>query len=171
MHVIVTTDGSRQSLTAARTFKGFADPTKISDVSVIAVIRPLSSVAFADEISDQGTLGGADISFRAEAERAVATVAAEFEGWGPTVHPRLRSGSAAGEILKAAKQLNAGLIVIAAGGRGLAGGVLVGSTAQRVQHYAPCPVLVVRPQPRRTRRRPGTARPPHATPDVQLFQA
>ncbi|CAM3185243.1 universal stress protein [Nocardioides dubius] len=162
MHVLVTTDGSRQSLTAARTFKGFADPTKISDISVIAVIRPLSSVAFADEISDRAELGDADLSFRAEAERAVATVAAEFEGWGPTVHARLRSGSAAGEIIKAAKQLHAGLIVIAAGGRGLGGGVLVGSTAQRVQHYAPCPVLVVRPQPRPNRpRRPRGNRPPN----------
>ncbi|WP_425464534.1 universal stress protein [Nocardioides eburneiflavus] len=27
--------------------------------------------------------------------------------------------------------------------------MLVGSTAQRVQHYAPCPVLVVRPAPRK----------------------
>lgn len=149
MHVIVATDGSRQSLTAARTFKSFADPEKIGDISVIAVIRPLSSVAFADEISSKtAAVTGPEASFRAEATRAVATVASEFEGWGPTVHERLRSGSAANELIKAAKQLNAGLIVLAAGGRGLGAGVLVGSTAQRVQHYAPCAVLVVRPQPR-----------------------
>jgi nucleotide-binding universal stress UspA family protein len=41
---------------------------------------------------------------------------------------------------------------VAAGGRGLSDSVLVGSTAQRVQHYAPCPVLVVRPRPRKARR-------------------
>lgn len=152
MHVIVTTDGSKQSLTAARTFKGFADPTRIDDLSVLAVIRPLSSVAFADEISDWP--GGTDeVSFRAEAQTATATVAAEFEDWGPKVHQRIRSGTAANEIIKAAKQLDSGLIVIASGSRGLAGGVLLGSTAQRVQQYAPCPVLVVRPKPRAPRRK------------------
>lgn len=150
MHVIVATDGSRQSLQAARTFKGFADPDKITDVSVVAVLRPLSSVTFADEISGESSAtAGPERSFRAEAERATATVAAEFDGWGPKVHQRLRSGSPANEIIKAAKQLGAGLVVIAAGGRGLSEAVLMGSTAQRVQHYAPCPVLVVRPQPRR----------------------
>lgn len=150
MHVIVATDGSRQSLQAARTFKGFADPDKVTDVSVVAVLRPLSSVAFADEISGESTqTAGPEQTFRAEAQRATATVAAEFDGWGPKVHQRLRSGSPANEIIKAAKQLGAGLVVIAAGGRGLSEAVLMGSTAQRVQHYAPCPVLVVRPQPRK----------------------
>ena len=83
------------------------------------------------------------------AQGAVDTVAAVFDGWGPKVHKRIRSGSAANEIIKAAKQHDAGLVVVAAGGRGLSDSVLVGSTAQRVQHYAPCPVLVVRPAPRR----------------------
>ena len=78
----------------------------------------------------------------------MATIAAVYDGWGPKVHKRVRSGSAANEIIKAAKQYDAGLVVVAAGGRGLTEGVLMGSTAQRVQHYAPCPVLVVRPAPR-----------------------
>ena len=150
MHVLIATDGSRQSLTAARTFKGFADPAKVTDISVLAVIRPLSSVAFADEITVARS-AGPEASFRSEAESAVAAVASEFDGWGPTVHQRIRSGSPANEIIKAAKQLSTGLIVIAAGSRGLSDVVLVGSTAQRVQNYAPCPVLVVRPQPRAKR--------------------
>jgi len=154
MHVVVATDGSKQSLQAARSFKGFADPDKITDVSVLAVIRPLSSVAFADEISGEPTSpSGPDRSYRAEAERALATVAAEFDGWGPKVHRRIRSGSPANEIIKAARQLEAGLVVVAAGGRGISDAVLVGSTAQRVQSYAPCPVLVVRPKPRPRRRK------------------
>ena len=148
MHVIVATDGSRQSLAAARHLKSFADPTKVTEVSVVAVIRPLASVAFADDLS-QGKLDG---SFREAAQNAVDTIAAVFDGWGPTVHKRIRSGSAANEIIKAAKQYDAGLVVVAAGGRGLSDSVLVGSTAQRVQHYAPCPVLVVRPAPRKPRK-------------------
>ncbi|KQV65030.1 stress protein [Nocardioides sp. Root122] len=148
MHVIVATDGSRQSLAAAKHLKSFADPTKVSDVSVVAVVRPLASVAFADDLSE----GRLDGSFRDAAQSAVDTVAAVFDGWGPKVHKRIRSGSAANEIIKAAKQYDAGLVVVAAGGRGLSDSVLVGSTAQRVQHYAPCPVLVVRPAPRKRRK-------------------
>ena len=72
---------------------------------------------------------------------------------GSKVHTRIRGGSPANELIKAAKQLNAGLIVIAAGGRGLSDTVLMGSTAQRVQHYAPCPVLVVRPAPRQRKKK------------------
>jgi len=76
-----------------------------------------------------------------------------FEGWGPKVHQRLRSGSPANEIVKAARALDAGLVVVASGSRGLNDTVLLGSTAQRVQHSAPCPVLVVRPARRKPRRR------------------
>jgi nucleotide-binding universal stress UspA family protein len=149
MHVIVATDGSRQSLAAAKHLKSFADPTKVTAVSVVAVVRPLASVAFADDISE----GAFDGSFRDAAQSAVDAVAAVFDGWGPKVNKRIRSGSAANEIIKAARQYDAGLVVVAAGGRGLSDSVLVGSTAQRVQHYAPCPVLVVRPAPKPRKRR------------------
>lgn len=150
MHVIVATDGSKQSLAAAKHLKAFADPEKITEISVIAVVRPLAAVAFADELSpvDKQKAAFESGGFRAAAENAVATIAAVFEGWGPKVHKRVRSGSPANEIIKAAGQVDAGLVVVASGGRGLSDIVLVGSTAQRVQHYAPCPVLVVRPAPK-----------------------
>jgi nucleotide-binding universal stress UspA family protein len=145
VHVIVATDGSRQSLAAAKHLKSFADPSRLTEISVVAVIRPLASVAFADDVSGSRLDG----SFRDAAQGAVDTIAAVFDGWGPRVHKRIRSGSAANEIIKAAKQYDAGLVVVAAGGRGLSDSVLVRSTAPRVQHYAPCPVLVVRPAPRK----------------------
>jgi nucleotide-binding universal stress UspA family protein len=147
MHVIVAVDGSRQSLLAARHLKSFADPEKISDVSVVGVISPLASVPFADEISADAE-SRPDRTFREAAGSAIGTVAAEFAGWGPEVHERLLSGSPASEIVKEAKALGAGLVVVASGCRGLSDTVLLGSTAQRVQHSAPCPVLVVRPAPR-----------------------
>lgn len=154
MHVVIATDGSKQSLTAARHLKSFADPKAISDISVVAVVRPLASVAFADDLSpaDRRKADAEAGGFRGAAESAVDTIAAEFEGWGPKVHKKVRSGSPANEIIKVAKGVSAGLVVVAAGGRGVSDVVLVGSTAQRVQHYAPCPVLVVRPAPRRSKR-------------------
>lgn len=159
MHVIVATDGSRQSLAAARHLKSFADPAKITTVSVVAVIRPLAAVAFANDLSprDKPRADLDSLSFREAAKSAVAVVAKEFEGWGPRVQTRIRSGSPATEIIKAAAQYDAGLVVVAAGGRGLSDTILLGSTAQRVQHSAPCPVLVVRPAPRK-RKAPGAPR-------------
>ena len=154
MHVIVATDGSKQSLAAANHLVSFADPTKVTDISVIAVVRPLASVAFADDLSplDKQKADHEAGGFRAAAESAVATIASVFDGWGPTVHQQIRSGSPANEIIKAAGDLGAGLVVVASGGRGLSDIVLLGSTAQRVQHYAPCPVLVVRPAPKGKKR-------------------
>ena len=101
MHVIVATDGSRQSLAAAKHLKSFADPTKVTEISVIAVIRPLASVAFADDTSESKAKWP-EGSFRDAAQSAVDTIAAVFEGWGPKVNKRIRSGSAANEIIKAA---------------------------------------------------------------------
>ncbi|WP_299050737.1 universal stress protein [uncultured Nocardioides sp.] len=145
MHVVVATDGSKQSLAAAKHLMSFADPAKISEISVVGVVSPYASVAFADDIS--GSTG--DRTFREAANDAVATVAAVLDAWGPKVSKKVRSGSPANEIVKAATAAGAGLVVVASGGRGLSETILLGSTAQRVQHSAPCPVLVVRPAKRK----------------------
>ena len=72
-------------------------------------------------------------------------VADELAAWGVArVHRRVLSGSPAAEIVRAATETGADLIVVASGSRGLSDTVLLGSTAQRVQHSAPCPVLVSR---------------------------
>ena len=147
MHVIVATDGSRQSLVAARQFMAFADVAKLEEVQVVAVISPLAAVPFANELGGQ-TDGDDDptrLSFREEAHAATGVVMAELKAWGATaVHRRILSGSPAVEIVKAAKEADADLIVVACGSGGLSETILLGSTAQRVQHSAPCPVLVSR---------------------------
>lgn len=150
MRVIVATDGSKQSLAAARQLMAFADAGKISEVVVVAVLSPLASVPFANELGQPpGKVSEpAEFSFRNEAQAAVGVVAAEFDGWGPKVVKKVRSGSPAAEIVKAAEQLEADLIVVASGNRGLSDSILLGGTAQRIQHSAPCPVLVSRPTPR-----------------------
>ena len=156
MHVLIATDGSRQSLRAARHFKSFADPGKVTEIIVLAVTRPLASVSFVDEISADAKAPKPLLSssFKAEAESAVAVIAAEFDDWTDTkVRTRVRSGTPSTEINRAAKVSNIELIVLASGSRGLTDTILIGSTAQRVQATAPCPVLVVRPTPRPRRRK------------------
>lgn len=146
VRVIIATDGSKQSLDAARQLRSFADAGKITEVVVVAVVSPRAALPFANELGPRSAKHPvADLSFLAEAQSAVDVVAAEFDGWGPKVSKEVRSGSPAAEIVKAAEQCEAQLIVVASGSRGLSETVLLGSTAQRIQYSAPCAVLVTRP--------------------------
>jgi nucleotide-binding universal stress UspA family protein len=60
------------------------------------------------------------------------------------VEEELRAGIPYREIVAAAGERNTDLIVLGTHGRTGLAGVLVGSTAERVVHQAPCPVLVTR---------------------------
>jgi nucleotide-binding universal stress UspA family protein len=123
-------------------------------VTVVAVVSPYAAVPFANELGPQRPTELTELtelSFGEEAKVAVDAVAAEFDGWGPTIHREIRSGSPAQEIIRAAEDLDADLISLAAGSRGLTRTILLGSTASRVQHSAPCPVLVCRPTPKSER--------------------
>jgi nucleotide-binding universal stress UspA family protein len=63
-------------------------------------------------------------------------------------HDRIaREGEPAEEIIAAAKDWNADLIVMGTHGRGRFAQFLLGSTAETVLRHAPCPVLMVRQQP------------------------
>jgi nucleotide-binding universal stress UspA family protein len=144
VHVIVATDGSRASLEGARQFIGFADADAVTEVTVVAVVSPYAAAPFANEIGPARTPAMTSLSFADDARVAAETVAAEFTAWGPRVHTQVRSGSPAQEIIRAAEETDAALIVLAAGSRGLSRTILLGSTASRVQHSAPCAVLVCR---------------------------
>ena len=145
MHVIVATDGSPASLAGAVQFQWIADSREITDVTVVAVVSPYAAVPFANELTERRNVEPTDFSFQDEAAAAVDEVAGVFDGWGPSIHKQVRSGSPASEIVRAAEEAGADLISLAAGSRGLTATILLGSTASRVQHSAPCPVLVCRP--------------------------
>ncbi len=86
MHVIVTTDGSQASLQAARQFQVIADSREITEVTVLAVVSPYAAAPFANELGPRRATGQTELSYRRDAEAAVDTVAAVFDGWGPTIH-------------------------------------------------------------------------------------
>jgi nucleotide-binding universal stress UspA family protein len=54
-----------------------------------------------------------------------------------------REGNVASQIVTAAAELEADLLVVGTHGRGLLGHFLLGSVAEAVVRYAPCPVLTV----------------------------
>jgi nucleotide-binding universal stress UspA family protein len=55
----------------------------------------------------------------------------------------LESTSAARALHEAAEERDAGLLVVGSTNRGAVGRVLVGSTAERLMHGAPCPIAIV----------------------------
>ena len=80
---------------------------------------------------------------RVEAERELAGLLAEAAG--VKVRTRLDGGRAAEEILRAAVEERADLIVLGTAGRTGVSRLLVGSVAAEVVRRAPCPVVTVGP--------------------------
>lgn len=149
MHVLVATDGSKQSLDAAKYLRGLVDPATVTKVGVVAVVSPLAAVPFATEGSTGD--GSVEGSFRHQAELATQKVAEALDGWGPPVSTHVYGGSPAAEIIKAAKRFDSGLIVLASQSTRTQA-VLMGSVSHRVLNQASCPVLVHRPGPKPARR-------------------
>ena len=78
------------------------------------------------------------------ARESVAKRMADKKLDGVTHRGDVRIGSASTEIVEAAKELQADLIVIGTHGRGPIAHFLLGSVAEKVVRTAPCPVLTVR---------------------------
>jgi len=63
---------------------------------------------------------------------------------GVHLESRIRAGDAAQQILLAAQELEADLIVLGPRGHSVIRDYLLGTTTDRVSHHSPCSVLVVR---------------------------
>jgi nucleotide-binding universal stress UspA family protein len=83
----------------------------------------------------------------ADALAAVERAARELSDAGIKTHFEVRTsiyGYAAREIVAAAQECDAGVIVMGSRGRGDVAGLILGSTAHKVIHHTDRPVLVVR---------------------------
>lgn len=149
-HVLVATDGSEQSLKAARYLRGLLDPASVEKISIIAVVRPLAAVPFASDFGEedhaarQAETDPTGYSFQRAAREAVDRVAREVGDMTANVETTVRAGTPADQIIRAADELEADLIVIGGRGKGAMEAIVLGSVAYRVLHHAPCPVLVMR---------------------------
>jgi nucleotide-binding universal stress UspA family protein len=148
-HVLIATDGSEQSLKAARYLRSLLDPASLERVSVVAVVRPLAAVPFASDFGEEehaarqaGESGGH--SFHRAAQEAVDRAAEELRHMTPNVETIVRAGAPADQIIRVADEVGADLIVVGGRGKGAVEAIILGSVAYRVLHHAPCPVLVTR---------------------------
>ena len=82
-----------------------------------------------------------------ESKKALDAQLAEIKDFVPS-REILREGNPSVEIVRAATELDSDLIILSTHGHTGLAHVLLGSTAERVVRYAPCPVLVVRERER-----------------------
>ena len=149
MHILLATDGSEQAVAAARFLRTLVNPASVDRVTVMAVIRPITSAPFFGEVGmvsiSQEVWDSLNESADASAKSAVQKSVDALADFASNVDTLIRPGSPADEIIDAAKELGADLIVIGSRGWGEIRSVLLGSVSERVLHLAHCPVLIVRP--------------------------
>jgi nucleotide-binding universal stress UspA family protein len=147
--IILAVDGSRHADAATRvltTFPVAADAT----IDVVAVVEPWA-VPHQDRPPELSELTSIQDGLAREiGKRAVGTLTAT----GLRARASVRVGDPGREIVGAAREIGAHLVVLGSRGRGGVRGVLAGSVSRRVAVTAPCSVLVV-PARRQTNRSRG----------------
>jgi nucleotide-binding universal stress UspA family protein len=127
---------SQQALDHARSFaRSFG-----GEVILLHVVQRFGLAPFPE---GAGQLDYTDPEFH-EAQNTLKTLAHEIAEKTLKVQTLVRSGLAAHEIVEAATELDADLIVIATHGYTGWKHFCIGSTTERVVRTAPCPVFVVR---------------------------
>lgn len=137
--ILVTTDLSDPSLTAVRRAGDLAGRlgSRILLAYVIDDHLPPLILAYRSEPADQLLE-----EHRQNAEQALQKTAADQLS-GLDVETMVAQGTVHVEVARLAREHDVALIVIGMHGHGFLTHALAGSTAERVLHRAPCPVLVV----------------------------
>lgn len=144
MRILVATDGSPHAKRAAELAARLARELRTAEV-VLVNAGHIPAIALggpgADIMVDYAMLEeGFEKAGLAILEEAKKT----FHGVDATVTTQYRRGEASHEILAAATQMKADLIVMGSRGLGQIGGLILGSVSERVLHGAHIPVLIVR---------------------------
>lgn len=131
--VVLATDGSEAALEAARLLARLGLPAGTPVRAVCVVDRHVESILEVVRPDE-----------RHYPDRVLAQAAAELEGSGLAVERVRLYGEPAHEVIRAARDTGADLIVV--GHRGLSGleDFVLGSVARNVAKHAPCSVLVAR---------------------------
>jgi len=111
-----------------------------AEVAIIHVVDPA-----VDAYAPEGGIRASELVALAQQEgKRLLAAFAQRASLQPAPLEFIHVGKTATEIVKAAKDWPADLIVIASHGRGGVGRLLLGSVAEAVMRHAACPVLIVR---------------------------
>ena len=145
--VLLATDGSEEAILAAHIAADLANKTD-SELHIVHA-RPRIAPHHPGYYVGPEVIEGATEKERKlldqEAQRLLdAQVGQVRTAGGRTVQTHLRIGRVDEEIIAAAEELGAGLIVVGSRGRGGMRRALMGSVSESVVRHAHCPVMVVR---------------------------
>ena len=139
--LLVATDGSDASVAAARlafriarVFDAHVDLLYVIDLLLCEELRRF----------DKRELEEVQRELLEHGERYVLTLRQEAERIGLQANTQVRHGDPFEEIVAQARDRNVDLIVMGHVGRRPSTRVLLGSVAERVLEFAPCPVMVVK---------------------------
>ena len=139
--ILIATDGSDYTKEAVTTGLKLAKVLG-AEVTALYVIDQTSFVTFPVDSSIVSVYP----QLENEGKRAVEEVRKEGEAMGVKVTPVVAEGSPTRKIVEMAADFD--LVVLGTLGRSALGKLFIGSVAERVTRYAPCPVLVVRSRKR-----------------------
>ncbi len=131
--ILVPVDFSRHSLRALDYAIDFARPFD-AEITMLHVVEPVAYATPADLYAGMATQLG----------NLLDELAGKYSARGVAIQAHLRDGVAYREIVDAAKQMGADVIVQATHGRTGLAHVLLGSVAERVVRTAECAVLTIR---------------------------
>jgi len=140
--ILVALDGSEFSLKALEFAIDIAKKYRSQLVLVHVVMRQI----YAINPPEAGIIAGTAIVRELETEgRAILAKGEEtVRSQGLSVEVRLRQGVPAEELLRAAVDEKADLIVLGSRGLSQVKAFLLGSVSDKVSHHAKCPTLIVR---------------------------
>lgn len=141
LRVLLATDGSDHAVFATDVLSRL-QLGEHATLNVLTVCHPVTSSGFAMAVLS-GQCAGDEL---AAARLFVEGVAESLRALGAEVTGMVRSGTPADEIMAAAQEWQADLIVVGARGHSALERFLLGSVSQKLATYAPCSVLIARPR-------------------------
>jgi len=147
MHVLVATDGSPSSIAAARAAAELLRAAEqVTLVTVLTEVPGDDAGGFEGSVYtpwEQDKLWKQEL---AEAGEELERTAAALTN--AKVDKRIEVGDVAGTVCRVAAEIHVDVIVVGSHGRGAIERILLGSVSEHIVRHAPCPVLVVRPEPK-----------------------
>jgi Universal stress protein UspA and related nucleotide-binding proteins len=137
--ILVPIDGSDYSNRAAEYAIGIAK-AQSAEVLLVYVVDEL----VVDQFSGGSERGAVEAELKSDGQRAVHYAECLMEKAGVKSSSLLLKGRPFEQIVNTTKSFDIDLVVMGTYGRRGAERILIGSVAERVIEYSPCPVLVVK---------------------------